>query len=100
MHFAFDVALLLFVQQHGVGLARVGRLEVGRQLAHLQADAGNRQARRGFVDGGDGGDRVADVAHLVARQRKFVLRDGDHAIGHVAFVAGDHGAHAGQRQRL
>jgi hypothetical protein len=55
---------------------------------------------RGFVDGGDGGDRVADVAHLVARQREFVLRDRDHAVGHVAFVAGDHGAHAGQGQRL
>ena len=43
--------------------------------------------------------RLAAVAHLVARQRPFVLRDRDHAIGRGEVRAGDHRAHAGQRER-
>ena len=98
MHLALDVARLVVVQQHGIRLARIGGTEIGRQFAHPQADQRQRGIGRGFVDRSHGSDRVADVAYAATGQRKLVLRNRDHAVGHVALVAGDDRAHAGQGQ--
>jgi hypothetical protein len=98
MHLALDVARLVVVQQHGIRLARIGGAEIGRQFAHPQADQRQRGVGRGLVDRGDGGNRIADVAHPAAGQRKLVLRNRDHAVGHVALVAGNDRAHTGQGQ--
>jgi hypothetical protein len=100
MHGTLDIVGLVVVQRHGIRLARFGGAEIGRQFAHAQADQGQRGVGRHLVDGGNGSNRIADVTHTVARQRELVLRNRDHAVGHVAFVAGDHGTHPGQGQGL
>ena len=99
-HVAFEIAGLLGVQQHGVGRERVGGGEIGRQLLHLHLDERERRLGGGVVDRGDGGDRLAAIAHLVARQRMLGARDRQHAEGLVAIGAGDDRLHAGKLQRL
>ena len=62
--------------------------------------SGERRSRGRLVDRRHRGDRLAAIAHLVARQRIFVLRDRQHAVGAREVLAGDDGAHARQRARL
>ena len=96
---ALDVAGLVVVQPHGILGARRFGVEVGRQRLDLDLDRGQR--RLGGVDivGGDGEQRLAAVAHAVARQRPLVLRDRDHAVGGREVLPGDDRAHAGDGER-
>ena len=57
------------------------------QLDRLGGDVG--------IDGGDRGDLVAELAHLVALEREVVAQETDADLGRV--VAGEHGLHARQR---
>ena len=100
MNLPLDVVGFLFVQGHRAGLAGIGGFEIGGQLAYLEANKGNRQLCRGFVHRRHRRDRIADVAHLAARQRELVLGDRNHAVGHVAFIARNDGAHPRQAQRF
>ena len=70
------------------------------QLAHLEPDQAKRPLRRGIVDGGDRGDRLAAIAHLVARQRVLAARNGKDAEGLVAIGAGDDRLHPRKPQGL
>ncbi len=94
---ALDVAGLLLVQEHRVGRARLGGAEVRRQRLDVEHDRGERGLGRGFVDRGNGRERLAAVAHLAARERPLVLGDGNHAIGRCEVLARDHRTHAGNR---
>ena len=71
------------------------------RLERLVVDVDQRQrlVRGVLVERGDGGDGLADVAHLVDRERRLVLRrrHDPHLLGHVR--AGDDRDHAGMRQR-
>ena len=77
------------------------RLRVEQRFEHLvlDVDGGQRPPARLRVVGGDGGDRLADVAHDVAGEHRLV--GGDQPVrrlaGHV--VGGDHRRDAGDRQR-
>ena len=73
---------------------------IGGQLAHLQLDAAQRFLRGGVVDRRDRGDRLAAIAHPIARQRMLGARDRQHAETLVAIGAGDDGLDAGQLRRL
>ena len=99
-HVALDIAGLLLVQERGAGRERVLRRVIGRQLLHGHLDAAERLARGVVVDRGDGRDRLAAVAHSVARQRIFGARDRQHAEALVAVGAGDDGDDARHFQRL
>ncbi len=99
-HVALDVAGLLGVQLHGVGRERIARGVVGRQLAHLQPDQLDRPLGGRVVDRRDRRDRLAAIAHLVARQRMLAARDRQHAEGLVAVGAGDDRLHARQLRSL
>ena len=78
----------------------VGGVEVRRQRLDVEHDRRQRRLGARLVDRGHRGDRLAAVAHALARQRPFVLRDRDHAVRRGEVGAGDHRAHAGQRARL
>ena len=106
----FDIAELLLdlslqvagpvvVQQHRAFCPGLGRAEKGRQRIEHDLDRGQRGARRGFVAGGYGEQRFAAIAHLAARQRPFVLRDRNDAVRRAEFLARDHGADTGNRER-
>ena len=78
-----------------------GRLGVEERLEHLVVDDDRGAAPGGGlgVVGGDGGDRLADVADDVAREHRLV--GGDQPVGRAAghVVGGDDRVHAGDRQR-
>jgi hypothetical protein len=96
---ALDVARLVVVQQRGAFGARGVGVEERRQRIEVDLDRAQRGLGGVDVVGRDREQRLAAVAHAIARQRPFVLRDRDHAVGGGEVPAGDHGAHAGQRQR-
>ena len=74
------IAGLVVVQQRRAGRARLCRRVIGRQLAEFHFDQLER-ALGGFgIDGGDGGDRLAAVAHAPARHRIFVHGDRQDAV--------------------
>jgi hypothetical protein len=98
-HVALDIAGLLLVQQRCAGRERVLRCIVGRQFLDGHLDAAQRLARGVVVERGDGRDRLAAVAHSVARQRIFGARDRQHAEALVAVGAGDDGDDARHLQR-
>jgi hypothetical protein len=52
-----------------------------------------------LIGGGHGGDRIANVAHLLPRQRLLILADGKDAELHRQVIAGEHGQDPGQRAR-
>ena len=86
-----------------IGRARAGddRLGIEQRVEHLVLDDDRRErppAGLGMV-GGDGGDRLADVAHDVAREHRLVLVD--QAVGELAghVVGGDDGLDAGDPPR-
>ena len=95
-HVALDIVRAIVVDVDGVRRQRFGGAVIGRQLAHLQLDAPQRLLRRRVVDGGDRGDRLAAIAHAVARQRMLGARDRQHAECLVAVGAGDDRLHAGK----
>ena len=97
--FAFDVARLVVVKPDRVGSERRLRIEHGGQRFEVELDQIERRARGRFVHRGDRRDRFAAIANALARQRKLVLRDRDHAVRHVAVVAGDDRANARNRSR-
>ncbi len=99
VHLAQHVVGLVVVDRHRAGLARRLGGEIGRQHLVLDRDQRQRALGRRFIDRRHRGHRVAAVAHLVARQRKFVLGDRQHAEGHRRVLAGAHRLHAGQRAR-
>ena len=96
---ALDVAAAVVVQQLGAVGARVGGREVGWQRLDVEPDRPQRRFGGGLVDRRHRHQRLAAVAHAIARQRPFVLRDRDHAVRRAEVVAADDGAHAGQRPR-
>ena len=100
MHFAFEIAGLVVVQQRRAGGARVFRGVIGRQLAQLEVDEGDRALGGLRIHGGDRRKRFAAVAHALARHRIFIHRDRKHAVGERAILAGDHREHAVERARL
>ena len=94
---ALDIAGLVEVQWHGVERARRRSIKVGRPRLEVDFDGVQGGARHHRVDGGDRGDRFAPITDTPARQRKLVLGDGNHPVGHVAVIARDHCTHPGQR---
>ena len=94
---ALDIAGLVVMERHGVSRLRRADVEAGRQRLQLDFDRAQCGARGSRVIRGNGGNRLAAIAHPLARQRKLVLRDGDHPIGNGAVVSGDDCAHSGQR---
>ena len=99
-HVALDVVGLALVQGGGARRHRLLAGVIGGQLAHPKLDQLDRLLGDGVVDGGDGGDRLAAIAHLVARQGMLAARDRQHAEGLVAVGASDDRLHARQPQRL
>ena len=99
-HVALEILRLAVVNGDGVRRHRFGRRVIGRQLAHFQLDAPQRFLRRRIVDRRNGGDRLAAIAHPIARQRMLAARDRQHAKSLVAIGAGDDGFHARQLCRL
>ncbi len=98
-HIALDVVRPLRVDVAGALRHRRLRGVVRGQFAHLELDEAERALGGGVVDGGDRRDRLAAIAHLVARQRVLAARDRQDAEGLVAIGAGDDGLHARQPQR-
>ena len=98
-HVALDVVRPLRVVVAGALRHRRLRGVVRGQFAHLELDEAERALGGGVVDGGDRRDRLAAIAHLVARQRVLAARDRQDAEGLVAIGAGDDGLHARQPQR-
>ena len=99
-HVALEILRLSVVNGDGVRRHRFARRVIGRQLAHLQLDAPQRFLRGRVVDRRNRRDRLAAIAHLVARQRMLAARDRQHAEGLVAVGAGDDRLHARQLRRL
>ena len=97
---ALEILRLAVVNGDGVRRHRFVRRVIGRKLAHLQLDAPQRFLRGRIVDRGDGGDRLAAIAHAIARQRMLAAGDRQHAKSLVAIGAGDDGFHARQLRRL
>ncbi len=100
VHLTLDVAGLVVVKQRGAWGARLGGVLDDRQFAHVQADQLEGLLGGLFVHRRDGGHRLAEIAHLAARQRELVLRDRQDAVGNVAIFAGDDRHHAGQPARF
>ncbi len=73
---------------------------MGGQLPHFELDEAERALGGGVVDRRDRGDRLAAVAHFVARQGVLAARDRQHAEGLVAIGTGDDRLHAGKPQRV
>jgi hypothetical protein len=102
-HLLRDVSLL----REGIHLVRVVLVgervldrEHRRQNLVIDLDVAQRLGRRPLVDGGDAGDRVADVGDLVEGQRVFVLGPRDDAVGHGQVAPGARRLDARQRERL
>ncbi len=89
----------MLVDEHGAGRERGFGGEISRQLADAHADEPDRPIGGGVVDRRDRGDRLAAIAHLVARERMLAARDRQHAEGLVAVGTGDDGLDAGQLER-
>ena len=96
---ALEVARLAFVQRHGALCASRLRVEIRGQRLEVELDRREGRLRRRGVVGGDGGHRLAAIAHAIARERVLVLRDRDHAVGDRAVLAGDDRPHARHRAR-
>ncbi len=93
------VRALEFRVQRVVGrLERVAGVEHRRGRFVLDRDQRKclRRDLRGF--GRDRGHRLADVAHPLARQCRFVLADRQHPEGALEIGTGQHRAHPGQGQ--
>ena len=60
------------MDQRRIGLHRLQRIEDRRQLLVLDLDQIQRLLRGVLIDGGDGGDLLADEAHAVARQHRQI----------------------------
>ena len=60
----------LLVQQRRAGARRLLRIDDGRQRFVVDGDQRRRVFGLVAVPGDDAGDRLADIAHFVARQRK------------------------------
>jgi hypothetical protein len=95
--FALDVSGLAGVEVHGARRKRFLRAEVRGQRAVLDLDQLERGARGALVLRRHRGDRLAPVANAFARQRIFVVRDRQDAVGNAAIGAREDGAHSGQR---
>ena len=97
-HVALDIAGLACMDDGGALGHRLLRGVVGRQFAHGELDQRDRALGGGVVDGGDRRDRLAAVAHLVARHGMLAARDRQHAEGLVAVGAGHDRLHARELQ--
>jgi hypothetical protein len=73
---------------------------IGRQLADGELDPAQRFLGRCVVDRRNGGERLAAIAHPLARQHMFSARDRKNAKGFVAFGASDDRFDARQFRRL
>ena len=100
VHLPFEIARLGVVDEDCARRKRGFRRVVGRQLPHLELDQIERALGGVRVDRRHRRNRLAAVAHLVARERIFVHRDRQHAIGVRAVRAGDDGDDAVKRARL
>jgi hypothetical protein len=96
---ALDIALTMGMELDGAGRRRLARGEIGGQLLHLQLDELHRLGRGRIVDRRHRRDRLAAIAHALARQRMLGARDRQHAESLVAIGAGDDGDDSGQRRR-
>ena len=74
------------------------RHEAG-QGVELYLDQVERVIGDPLVGRGDGGDRIADVAHLLASQRLLILADRENAEFDRQVISGEDGEHAGQGPR-
>jgi hypothetical protein len=99
-HVLADVVLLVLVDLRLCVGEGVFRREEGVERFVLDDDGVERAGRRVFVHGRDGGNGIADEAHLVHRQRRLVLRPRDDAVARRQIAAGDRRVHARHRQRL
>ena len=81
------------------GGQRLLRVDHRRQHFVVDTQQPRRLARDGLGVRGDGSDDLADVAHLALGESRLVLDECAHAVAIAQVVAGDDGAHAGQRQR-
>ena len=77
----------------GMGEAVFRRAERAQRLV-LDVDEVERLERRQLVAGDHGGDRIADEAHAVDRQRVLVLADRQDAVRDREVLAGQHEVHA------
>ena len=83
------------VQQQRAGLDGLSHVEDGGQRLVVDDDEGERAVGRLRIDGGDGGDRLADEPHDLAREHRHVQ---DAAAGHGPgeVGSGDDGVDAGE----
>ncbi len=95
-----EIRTELFVDDRSVGRQRSFRRQDRRQLLVFDVDETSGQLSGGLGLGGDGGDRLADIAHLAFRDRVLVLDEGTHAVVAAEVVAGQHRLHARHRERL
>ena len=90
-HVALDVVRAMGMDvDRSLGQGRLGAV-VGGELAHAQADEAERLLGHRLVDRGYGGDRLAAIAHALAREGILALRYRQHAEGLVAIGPGDDG---------
>ena len=81
----------------GIGEALLG-LRVGAQRFVGDADVVERLEGGEFITGNHRGDRIADEAHAIDRQRVLVLADRQDAVADRKIGAGQHQIDAGPRQ--
>ncbi len=99
-HVAFEIMRTMLMNGDGIRRHRLLRVVIGRQLADGELDSAQRFLGRCVVDRRNGGERLAAIAHALARQHMFSARDRKNTKGFVAFRAGDDRFDAGQLRRL
>ena len=87
----FEVVRLVVVDEVALGLHRLFGIEIGGQDFVFDVDEFESFFRGRFIDGGDAGHVVADVADFVEGEGVFVVADGENAVGIGRVFAGDDG---------
>src|SRR5271169_1998296 len=90
MNLPFEVAGLVVVQQRRARSTRLRGCVIGRKLVHLELNQLERTLGGVRINCSDRRDRLAAVAHPLARQRIFVHGNGQYAVGIWAVVSRDH----------
>jgi hypothetical protein len=90
----------VLMQRNRIRRHRLPRGVKGGKFAHRQPDSAQRFLRGRVVNGGDGCNRLAAIAHAVARQHMFGAGDRQHAETLVAIGTGHDRLDAGQLRSL